>query len=312
MTAQEHSLHRAPADVVTVVVVHDSAKLLSPCLQAVLRAATRLDARVLVADSGSSDEPQEVCFRLGVPFAHGPNRGLGAAFNRALEHQEVRGARYVLQVNPDVLLPPGGLDELVGLADRQPGCGILAPRQVDQLGRLICSVGLEPTPTAYWRAARELWGDWNWRREDYAQEREADWVMGACMLLRRDMLEAIGGFDERFFLCSEEVDLCRRARAAGWSVRYTPAVTVVHPLAGRPIDDHRLRLEEWSRILYIRKWFRLADRISMRLALVARFARLAVLERRETSGLGDARRRLAATLHFSRRRYGPGPDASRR
>jgi GT2 family glycosyltransferase len=299
------------ADVVCVVVVHDSMRFLPTCLEALGAAASTVDARVLVVDSGSSDGCRALCQQSGVPFLPGPNLGMGAAFNRALSDEHVSAARYVLQLNPDVVLAAGGLDALVAIADLRPDCGVLAPRQVDQHGQLICSIGVEPSAAGYCRAVRELWCDWNWDRETYDHECEVDWVMGACMLLRREMLTAVGGFDERFFLCSEEVDLCRRSRAAGWPVLYSPAVTVVHPVAGRALDKHRVKLEEWSRLLYIRKWFGFSDRVAMRLALALRFARLAVRdvsrEGPRKHGDGDAHVRLGATLRFDRRRYGAAP-----
>ena len=129
--------------------------------------------------------------------------------------------------------------------------------------------------------------------------------MGACVLLRNEMLAAVGAFDEQFFLYSEEVDLCRRARDAGWSVRYLPAVTVVHPMAGRPVDEQRVKLEEWSRILYIRKWFSPPARWSMRLAVSVRWARATLKDFRRANRRerGDAGLRLRASLRFDRRRY---------
>jgi N-acetylglucosaminyl-diphospho-decaprenol L-rhamnosyltransferase len=265
---------------------------------------------VLVVDSGSSDGVQALCERLGVPFLCGANAGLGAAFNRALRCEEVRRARYVLQLNPDLALPPGGIDALVAHADRRPRCGVLAPRQVDQHGELIFSIGVEPSAERYWRAVGDFRAEWVWERERYQEAHVADWVMGACLLLRGEMLRAIGGFDERFFLNSEEVDLCRRAREAGWSVNYSPEVTAAHPLAGRTFDAHRARLEEWSRILYIRKWHGRRARSSMRLALATRYARLVALEARNGRPTQEARTRLGATLRFDRRRYGVAPNAS--
>jgi N-acetylglucosaminyl-diphospho-decaprenol L-rhamnosyltransferase len=196
----------------------------------------------------------------------------------------------------------------VSVAERHPAAGVVAPRQVDQHGALIYSIGVEPSPAAYWSAVRSLPGDWIWDPAEYESETRADWVMGACMLLRRDLLQAVGGFDERFFLCSEEVDLCRRAREAGWHVLYTPEVTVVHPLADRPLDAHRVQLEEWSRILYMRKWNRLAARASMRLALVTRLILLAALERSHAISPRHAETRLRAALAFDHRRYGPAPQ----
>jgi GT2 family glycosyltransferase len=299
-------------DVTTVLVAHNNADLLGTCLAALSTAARVANARVVVVDAGSSDDPAAVCDRAGVPFLRGVNRGLGASFNRAVERDEVRRARYVLQLNPDVVLPVGALDKLVALADRHPDWGVLAPRQFDQNGTLIFSIGVEPTPGAYWAAITGLPGDWIWDPNCYRAEYAADWMMGACMLLRGEMLAAIGGFDERFFLCSEEVDLCHRARAAGWSVMYTPEVTVMHPLAGRPIHAHRVRLEEWSRILYLRKWNGWLSRTSTRWALVTRLILLAAAERGRLVSPRHARTRLGAALRFDRRRYGPAPSSPER
>jgi N-acetylglucosaminyl-diphospho-decaprenol L-rhamnosyltransferase len=294
-------------DVMTVIVVHNSTESLPGCLRALGAAAAHLDARVTVVDSGSSDDPGSLCAQHGVPILRVPNRGLGAAFNRALGCEEVRRARYVLQLNPDVELPAGGLDELVARADHLPRCGVRAPRQHDQNGELIFSIGVEPSAAPYWRSIAHFGADWIWERDRYGAECQADWLMGACMLLRREMLAEIGGFDERFFLSSEEVDLCRRAREAGWSVNYTPAVTVTHPLADRQLAAHRVRLEEWSRILYIRKWYGWRTRCSMRLALVTRFALLSALEARHRDPRLRSRVRLGATLRFRRREYLTAP-----
>ena len=298
-------------DVAAVVVVHNSAGSLTGCLRALAEAGESVRTSVLVVDAGSEDDPAAICERAGVAFLPGDNRGLGAAFNRALEHDQVRRARYVLQLNPDVVVPPGALGRHVALADRHPEWGIIAPRQHDQNGELIFSIGLEPAPAAYWRAITGLPGDWIWDRATYENDYIAEWVMGACMLLRREMLAEVGGFDERFFLCSEEVDLCRRARDAGWAVVYTPQVTVVHPLAGRPLNAHRVRLEEWSRILYLRKYNGLAARAAIRLALAIRLTLLASMERSRLLSPRHARVRLGAALQFDRRRYGPAPNPRR-
>ena len=295
-----------------VLVVHDSAHLLSASLESVSAAADRITARTVVVDSGSSDNPASVCRRYRVPIRRVANRGLGAAFNGALADEEVRHARYVLQLNPDVRLPAGGLDMLVASADRRAACGILAPRQVDQHGGLIHSLGVQPGARQYWRSIRRTDAEWVYEESAYSHPGEADWAMGACLLLRREMLREVGGFDERFFLCSEEVDLCRRARAAGWTVGYTPAVTVVHPLAEREEDEHRLRLEEWSRILYMRKWHPLAGAGPDAPAVAVRLARMLLLSGSRGDPAHPLRIRLGAALRFDPRRNGPAPPAEGR
>jgi GT2 family glycosyltransferase len=263
-------------DVMIVVVVHDSADTLDRCLTSIATAAADTTASVIVVDSGSTDDPQAVCARHGVDCETVPNRGLAAAFNHALAAPEVRAARYVLQLNPDVELPAGALDRLVADADQHPRCGILAPRQVDQHGRLLRSIGREPSAALYLRALAGYGADWVNDPARYETDGEADWVMGACMLLRSEMLAQTGGFDERFFLFSEEVDLCRRAREAGWAVRYTPSATVVHPISGRSPNRDRIRLEEWSRIVYLRKWHGAVGGTVVRLTLALRYSVLSL------------------------------------
>jgi N-acetylglucosaminyl-diphospho-decaprenol L-rhamnosyltransferase len=290
--------------VAVVLVTHNSAPQLARCLHALATATSRIDARALVIDSASEDDPQAVCESHGVPVVRVPNRGLAAAVNVALQRDEVRRARYVLQLNPDVEFEPGGLDALVSVADQRPRWGIVAPRQVDQNNELVFSIGVEPSWRGYWQAVRTLQADWLRQRACYAHEREVDWMMGAVMLLRGEMLDEVGGFDERFFLCSEEVDLCRRARAKGWVVAYTPAVTVRHLVADRPSDPDRARLEEWSRRLYLGKWYPRVTRLSMLVALTLRYARIALLLLRHGQPAEDAIARLGATLLYRRDQYG--------
>src|SRR6185503_16489141 len=95
-------------------------------------------------------------------------------------------------------------------------------------GSLIHSIGREPTPADYWLAARTTWADWVWDDAAYVKASRADWLAGCFLLLRSDALKDVGGFDEAFFLYSEEVDLCTRLRRSGRRVAYLPSLTVMH------------------------------------------------------------------------------------
>lgn len=300
------------ADVAVVVVTHESAGFLAGCLDSLFERSAGLELVVVVADSGSTDRVESVCQGRGVVFLGGPNRGFGAAVNRALGHEAVRRARYVLVMNPDVQIVVGSLAEFVALSEQRPECGVFAPRQVDQHGRLVCSMGREPSPADYWRTWRTGWPTWIWDVTEYECEARCDWVMGTFMLIRRQVLEAVGGFDERFFLFSEEVDLCTQARRAGWEIAYLPQLTIMHWQADRPLDEHRERMIMWSLLVYMRKWYGPRERVSMRIALVGRLTRglMRRLQTRET-----ARRewvQLCAALRLRRRRYGPAPGAAAR
>lgn len=294
-------------DVGVVIVTHNSTSLLPACLNSLAAHRGAVDVRVVVSDSGSTDAVGDVCESRGVSCLRGPNAGFGAAVNRALQVEPIRRARYVLVLNPDVELRRGTLDELVSVCDRRPGFAAFGPRQVDQHGRLICTMGRGPTPADYWQAARTLWSDWDWNSERYGEERLCDWVVGSFMLIRREVLAALGGFDERFFLFSEEVDLCRRMREAGWGVAFVPQMTVMHHHADRRLDEHRERLIIWSKLLYMRKWYGRWGRLSMRAALIVLIVRKLLRARRDGERGRAYRVRLGAALWFRASRYGPSP-----
>jgi GT2 family glycosyltransferase len=292
-------------DVAAIVVTHQSAGFLGPCLDSLEASRGDLDLTVVVSDSASTDATEDMCRERGVPFLAGPNRGFGAAVNRVLSHEGVRDARWLLVMNPDLEIAEGSLEGFVALCEERPDSGIFAPRQVDQHGELVPSIGIEPTPAHYWSTWQTAWPNWDWDKASYEREARCEWVMGAFMLIRRAAFEQLGGFDERFFLYSEEVDLCTRARLTGWGIAYLPQLTITHWKADRPFDPHRLRLQIWAMLVYIRKWYGRREQASMRLALVARLARQ--LMRRLFRGQ-DARRdwvRLTAALIFRPRRYGP-------
>ena len=111
------------------------------------------------------------------------------------------------------------------------------------------SLGLERLPRRPdWLGEREL------RLERYDHEFEGDWTIGSFMLVRREAFDAVGGFDERFFLYSEEVDLCLRVRRAGWKVVHSPAVTILHHgNSDRPADARLQTQLAWAQLQYADK-----------------------------------------------------------
>jgi GT2 family glycosyltransferase len=99
----------------------------------------------------------------------------------------------------------------------------------------------------------------------YGEEREADWLVGAVLILRREVAEAVGGFDERFFMYSEEADLCRRIRDAGWEVRHLPVMRILH-YGGKP--NPRLAAQaSFSRTVYAAKHFGRFEALTYRAVL---------------------------------------------
>jgi len=209
------------------------------CLAGLADAAPGLGVETVVVDNASTDDTVDVVaerFPLVHVIPNAENRGFAAATNQALD---AASGEYLLLLNPDTLLPPGGLSELVAFADAHPAAGIVAPKLLNADGSLQQSCRRFPTPAAAlfrhtllgrlfprnrW-AAEYVMDGW-----DHTEAREVDWVSGACLMARRELYEAIGPLDEGFFWGSEDVDYCYRAHAAGRQVLYTPTPAVVHKI----------------------------------------------------------------------------------
>ena len=167
--------------------------------------------------------------RENVGFARGVNQGLA-----------MTSGRYALVINQDCELLPGAIPTLRVELDRHPDCTIVGPKVVDPDGAIQGSARGDPTMLTglFGRTSvltrlfqRSRLAEHNVRRraaEAALTSVEVDWVAGSCLLARRDALDAVGGFDERFLLCWEDADLCRRLRARGGGICYVPGAQVVH------------------------------------------------------------------------------------
>jgi GT2 family glycosyltransferase len=197
----------------------------------------------IVVDNASTDGSVEAVaarFPDVRVLANAANLGFSRANNLGL--RAARG-ELVLVLNSDCEVRPGALGALCGVLDARPDVAIVGPRTVGTDGAPQVSFGPALTPLAEWRQGRLVRGvkagdPAALRRATAlaAQEQEPDWVSASCFLARKGALDAVGGFDESFFLYEEDVDLCIRVREAGGRIVYTPAAEVVHHL-GRSMDQ---------------------------------------------------------------------------
>ena len=223
-------------DVLIVTVTYDSGEHLEKFLASV-PASTHRSYWVVVADNGSSDGAprRAVAAAERVTLVElGRNLGYGGAVNAALD-QVPSTAAWVVVVNPDVELLPGSLDELLDEGRRHPRTGALGPAIVDAAGKPYPSARRFPSLVAGTGHAlfAKLWpaNPWSQRylmSREGDDPREVDWLSGACLLLRRDALDGVQGFDERYFMYFEDVDLSLRLDRAGWSRRFVPSSRIVH------------------------------------------------------------------------------------
>lgn len=254
-------------DVTVVVVNYNTAHLLGRMFAALEAGRGDLKLQVIVVDNVSRDNSVEV-LRTQHPdaelIANPVNVGFGRANNQALPL--VRG-RYVLLLNTDAFVSADTLPKTVSFMDAHPRCGVLGVKLVGEDGSLQPCCRYFPTPWNVFLASTglerlfpstRLVDDMNW---DHASVRECDWVPGCYYLVRREVIDRVGLFDPRYFLYCEEVDHCRAARKAGWSVVYYPFTQVVHvggesagsagPL--NPVGRQISALQIESELLYFRK-----------------------------------------------------------
>jgi N-acetylglucosaminyl-diphospho-decaprenol L-rhamnosyltransferase len=222
-----------------VIVNFNSGRSLEECLDSIVEHAS--GARVLVVDNASSDGSEAAAERAGtgttnVHVALQRNRenvGFAKAVNQGLARTS---GELLLLLNPDCRLLAGAVEMLRTELAAHPECAIVAPVVLDDDGTAQGNVRGDPNILTglFGRSAllrRMFPGSGvarrNVRTEDEASG-EADWVSGACMMVRRTALEAVGGFDERYFLYWEDADVCRRLRVRGHTIRYVRDARVVH------------------------------------------------------------------------------------
>jgi N-acetylglucosaminyl-diphospho-decaprenol L-rhamnosyltransferase len=195
-------------------------------------------AEVVVVDNASSDGSAAMVAAEfpWVRLIRSPrNGGFAYGNNQALARCE--GA-MVLLLNPDTTMPRGGLARLMACLDDHPEAGIVGPKLLRPDGSMhrACRRAFPTPAVAFYRFSglsrlfprSPRFGRYNLTFVDPDVAIEVDSVCGACLLVRRSVLERIGPLDERFFMYGEDLDWCMRTRQAGWSVRYEPSVVVQH------------------------------------------------------------------------------------
>jgi GT2 family glycosyltransferase len=255
-------------DIAVIIVSTNEAHWLRRCLGSVFAHLGDVQADVVVVDNESHDGTADL---VGAEFpearvVRSRNHGFSHANNRALMTCD---ARYVLFLNPDTEVLRGTFRELVGAMDARPTVGLIGVRQVNGDGRLEPTIRHFPNAlralgdalAAERLPRRPLWlGERQLDRAVYDREVPCDWTTGSFMLVRREAIESAGFFDERFFMYSDETDLCRRLKTAGWEVRHLPLMTIVHHAGKAGVKPSIESLIAYTRIVYARKHFSPAHR----------------------------------------------------
>lgn len=249
-----------------VIICWNDLKVIGDCLRSIFEGPHSIAFEVIVSDNGSTDGSVEF-IRHNYPMVrvveNGANLGFAKGNNAGLR---VSNGEYILILNPDTIIHPGALQGWLGFTDTHPEGGAFGCRVLNPDGSYQDPARPFPTVWRDWVAALYLrplarishiftsdtYTGWNGDTE-----RQVDWQSGCCILFRGDLLKKLGGFDEHFFYHFEEVDLCRRVWNAGYSIVYTPEVTITH-LGGQSVGRFPIRFaleRERGRYRYFHKHF---------------------------------------------------------
>jgi N-acetylglucosaminyl-diphospho-decaprenol L-rhamnosyltransferase len=272
-------------DLAVIIVSTNEARWLRRCLTTVFERTGAIEIDVVVVDNDSTDGTRalveadfpdaRVVWSKNLGFSHANNRGLMTT-----------NARYILFLNPDTEVVEGTFEGLVQAMDARPTVGLAGVRQMTADGELFPTIRRFPNAIRAFAEAlaserfpvRAAWlGERELEMALYECEVECDWTSGSFMVVRREAIESAGFLDERFFIYSEETDLCYRIKLAGWDIRHLPVMTIVHHADKAGISPKMEAQNAYTRLQYARKHFSRAHRALYMLGILVRYVLRAAL-----------------------------------
>jgi len=239
------------------------------CIEALLKQTLINRMEIIVVDNHSEDESigwLQSRFKSNphIKIIESPtNCGFSAGNNYGARYAT---GEYLLILNPDNVFSPDGVRQMIDVMESDSTIGILGPALVHPDGSVRPSA--RKFPTIGELIFKRLWPTkWNEkylysRSSDFevaaTKEKDVDWLVGACLLMKRDFFLSLGGFDERFFLFFEDIDLCRRCKKAGKRVVYAPAIHVAdrrYRLSGRSVGSLLTKKTTWIHLASAGKYF---------------------------------------------------------
>ncbi len=262
-------------DLSIVIVSYNTKVLMLDCLRSVFESTREIRFEVIVVDNNSKDETVDAVHaeypsvRL---IVNQENRGFSKAVNQALA---VSSGRYLLMLNSDTRVLKQALDRMAACLDGEPEIGAVGCKQWTGDGQLYQSCFHFPSVhdhlrhAAFFRKLAPAWQEALAAEQaiDCAKSQDVDWINGACLMVRTDLMKLCGGLDEGYFMYFEDVDFCQALHQRGYRVRHLADADIVH-LISRSGERDRTRLNlvwEFSRIRYVERHFSPLKRFIMKM-----------------------------------------------
>ena len=280
-------------DLSIAIVSYNTRALMLDCLKAVFESRAEIRFEVIVIDNNSKDETVEA-IRTHYPtvqiIVNHENRGFSKGVNQALA---ISSGRYLLMLNSDTRVRREALDRMVSCLDEDPEIGAVGCKQWTGDGQLYQSCFPFPSlrdhliHVSFFRSCAPAWQEALAAEQaiDCTRSQDVDWINGACLMVRTDLMKSCGGLDEGYFMYFEDVDLCQTLHQFGYRVRHLADADIVH-LIGKSGERDRATLNlvwEFSRIRYVERHFSPWNRFIMK-AWIAVGALVRLLRRSSVAG----------------------------
>ena len=225
----------APARIAVITVSFGSEAVLPAFLSSIPMSSEAADLETLVVDNRGDDDVKRLADSFGATYLRlEANRGYGGAINAGAAVISAE-TDWILIANPDLELLDGSIDRLLAVGSSDPSIGSIGPKVMTPTGEVYPSARALPSlRTGIGHALlANLWPSNPWSRSYLRDrvdihQRDAGWLSGSCLLVRRSAFDRIGGFDEGYFMYFEDVDLGQRLGSAGYRNIYAPSAKVVH------------------------------------------------------------------------------------
>lgn len=270
--------------IAVIIVTYNSERTVEKCIASVFAQTAALPLEVIVVDNASQDKTCEIVqekFPKAALKKNNENKGFAAACNQAIG--EAKG-EFVLLLNPDAFLQENCVSLLCDFMVKNPKCAAAGPSLWNSDGTFQSSAYNFPNlPWVFFHLMRL--SDWlpgktalrgiiePSSKLGQQSASQVHWVTGACVLLRREAIEAVGNFDENFFLFFEEVDWCKRVHEKGWQVFYVPQARASHEIGGSSKSARSLSFSSRYKSMqyYFHKHYGIAGALYVRMLLVIFF-----------------------------------------
>ena len=228
----------APFELSVIIVNYNAKGLLHKCLKAIFEDKSRKQVEVFLIDNASFDKSAEMVkenFPQVKMVANQKNLGFARGANQGIKLSQ---GKYVFLLNPDAYVKADQMDKMIDFMEENKEIGVCGPMMTDEQGNLQYSCRRFPSYLTSICSSQSLLfrcfprnplsRNYLLTKDSHREQMEVDWVSGSALLARKDVLDKIGGLDEKFFMYVEDVDLCYRVKKAGWKVFYFPNAKVQH------------------------------------------------------------------------------------